>query len=41
VEEYTAGFARKEEAPKRFKSFDKNADGKLSYEEFVTPARLK
>jgi arylsulfatase A-like enzyme len=35
LEEYTTGFARKEEAPQRFKTFDKNNDGKLTAEEYV------
>jgi arylsulfatase A-like enzyme len=37
LDEYVTGFVRKAEAPERFKSFDKDNDGKLSHAEFVTP----
>jgi N-acetylgalactosamine-6-sulfatase len=39
LQEYTSGFAKKDEAPQRFKTFDKDGDGKLSRSEFVTPSR--
>jgi N-acetylgalactosamine-6-sulfatase len=35
LEEYTNGLAQKEKAPQRFKSFDKDGNGKLTREEFV------
>ena len=39
LEEYTSGLAKKEDAPKRFKAFDQDEDGKLTREEFVAPGR--
>jgi Ca2+-binding EF-hand superfamily protein len=39
LEEYTSGFVRKDEAPQRFKTFDKDGDGNLTHDEFVTPGR--
>ena len=35
LEEYTNGLAKKDDAPKRFKAFDKDNNGKLTREEFV------
>ena len=37
LEEYTNGLAKKDNAPQRFKNFDKNGDGKLTPEEFTSP----
>jgi len=35
LEEYTNGLAKKDDAPKRFRAFDKDGDGKLTRDEFV------
>jgi arylsulfatase A-like enzyme len=39
LEEYTNGLAKKDGAEKRFATFDKNGDGKLTQDEFVNIAR--
>ncbi len=38
LDEYSAGMKDAPNLPQRFKNFDKNGDGKLSREEFVTPS---
>ena len=37
LEEYRGGLANKERAESRFRNFDKNGDGQLSRDEFVSP----